>query len=139
MKESCNHTSVGMIVERGGKILLIERKVFPIVWAPPAGHVDEGESYEDAAVRELTEEVGLTATHSELVAEGRKENRCSRPDGTWHYWKIYKVEAEGEVKRSKEETTQAGWYNKNEIKNLPLPGLEPVWSDWLVELGIITK
>ena len=88
----CNHTSVGMLVEQEGKILLIERKIFPVKFALPAGHIDEGETYEQAAVRELKEEVGLDTLNLMLIAEGRKENPCSQKGGTWHYWKVYKVE-----------------------------------------------
>ena len=133
----CNHTSVGMIVERGGKLLLIERKIFPLTYAFPAGHVDKGEDYEQAAVRELKEEVGLDAESVELLAEGRVENPCSRPGGTWHYWKVYKIAAQGEIKPSEEETKQAGWYTKEEIHTLPPPGFEPVMYEWYKAHNII--
>lgn len=136
MKEPCNHSSVGMVVERNGKLLLIERRIFPLTYAFPAGHVDEGEEYQHAAIRELKEEVGLDTKKVELVAEGRVENPCSRPDGTWHYWKVYKIEAEGEVKRSEEETKQVGWFTKEEIRNLPPPGFEPIMYEWYIEKGI---
>jgi ADP-ribose pyrophosphatase YjhB (NUDIX family) len=133
----CNHTSVGMIVERDGKLLLIERKIFPLTYAFPAGHVDEGETYEHAAARELKEEVGLDTKHIELIAEGRVENPCSREGGTWHAWKVYRIDADGEIQRSEEETTQAGWYTKEEINHLPPPGFEPVMLQWYQEKGIL--
>ncbi|MGB9706462.1 MAG: NUDIX hydrolase [Microgenomates group bacterium] len=152
--KGCNHTSVGMLVWQGDRLLLIERKKFPFGFAPPAGHCD-GDDYESAAKRELEEEVGLKPTRLKLVFEGRRENPCRRPGGTWHYWKIYQVEAEGEVKRSLEETKQTGWYLKEEIKNLAertkryldgkiseedwqkSPGIEPVWYELFKQLGII--
>lgn len=137
MAEKCNHTSVGMIVERGGTLLLIERKQFPLTYAFPAGHVDEGEDYEHAAIRELKEEVGLEAKKLELIGEGRQENPCRRKGGTWHYWKVYRVTADGEVKRSEEETKQAGWFTKEEIRDLPPPGFEPIMYDWYIQLGVI--
>jgi len=40
--------------------------------------------------------------------EGRKENPCRREGGSWHYWKLYKENAIGEVVRSKDETKQDG-------------------------------
>jgi ADP-ribose pyrophosphatase YjhB (NUDIX family) len=118
MTKECDHTSVGMIVRKEDKTLLIERMKYPFGFAPPAGHVDGDSSFELAAKRELTEEVGLTAAKLKLVFEGRKDNVCRRPDGSWHYWKIYEVEVRGEVKRSEDETKRAGWYTRQEIEEL---------------------
>lgn len=118
MVKKCDHTSVGMLVWRDEKILLIERKRGVLGFAPPAGHVDGDSTSEEAVKRELKEEVGLDAKNIELVVEGRKENKCRREDGTWHYWKIYKVDADGEVLRNQDETKQAGWYNKEQISAL---------------------
>ncbi len=126
-----------MVVEKDGKLLLIERKIFPLTYAFSAGHVDEGETYEQAAVRELKEEVGLDTVSMELFAEGRVENPCSRPEGTWHYWKVYKMQTAGEVKPSEEEAKQALWLTREEIKNLPPPGFEPIMFEWYQEHGII--
>jgi ADP-ribose pyrophosphatase YjhB (NUDIX family) len=156
MAKICDHTSVGMLVWRNDKLLLIERKRPPFGFAPPAGHVDEdGDDFEAAAKRELEEEVGLITKDIELVIEGRKENHCRREDGNWHYWKIYKIDAEGDIKPSEDETKQAGFYDKIEIAVLidktkrylngeikqedweQNPGLEPVWYEWLKELEII--
>ncbi len=155
MSKICDHTSVGMLVEKEGKILFIERRNKPFGFAMPAGHVDGDVTYEIAAERELREEVGLIATKLELVAEGRKENPCKREGGTWHYWKVYKVSVEGELERSQEETKKVFWASRDEIKKLALrteeyragkiseeeweknPSLEPIRYDWFHELGII--
>jgi len=155
MSKICDHTSVGMIVWKEDKLLLIERKKFPFGFAIPAGHVDENKSYEEAAIRELKEEVGLDAGDLELAIEGRKENVCRREGGTWHFWKIYKINTTGELKPSSEETKRAGMYSKEEIQKLGertkkylnkeitdeewegSPGLEPVMYNWFQELNII--
>ncbi|HBC73089.1 MAG: NUDIX hydrolase [Candidatus Amesbacteria bacterium GW2011_GWB1_47_19] len=118
MTKRCDHTSAGMIVRQGDKVLLIERMKYPFGFAPPAGHVDGDENFEISARRELNEEVGLEATDLKLIFEGRKENRCRREDGTWHYWKIYEIKVTGEIKRSKDETKQVGWYSSQEIEKL---------------------
>ena len=78
MEKVCDHTSVGIMVWRGDKLLLIERAKFPKGFAVPAGHVDGDATYEDSAKRELKEEVGLDAMGLRLIAEGRKENPCRR-------------------------------------------------------------
>jgi ADP-ribose pyrophosphatase YjhB (NUDIX family) len=48
-----------VIVEIGGKIVLIDRKNPPYGWAIPGGFIDYGESAEEAAIREIKEETGL--------------------------------------------------------------------------------
>lgn len=155
MPKKCDHTSVGMFVWRNDKLLLIERARFPFGFAIPAGHVDGDETFEKAARRELSEEVGLIAKNLKLISESRKENPCRREDGTWHYWKLYQVTATGEINRSKDETKMAGWYTKDEIKKLAdktekynrkeisedewnkNPGLELIMYEWFKELKII--
>ena len=52
-----------VLVDRRGWVLLQERDEHPLIdperWGFVGGHVDEGESYEQAAYRELEEETGL--------------------------------------------------------------------------------
>lgn len=156
--EKCNNTSVGMIVKKNDQILLIEKKKYPFGFAPPAGHVDEGESYENAAKRELLEEVGMVSTEIKILIEGKKNNKCRRPGGSWHYWKIYEVQYDSDkVKIKKDEVKNANWYSLDEIEILiqktkryianeisekeweSSPGLEPVWYEWFKEIKIIKE
>lgn len=155
MAKICDHTSVGMLVWKDEKLLLIERMKFPPGFAVPAGHVDEDPTYEDAAKRELKEEVGLDAENMELVLEIKMQNPCRREGGTWHNWKIYQVKTLGDINRSKDETKQAGWHTKDQIKELARrtekylnkeisdeeftqkPGLEPVMYELFKEMKMI--
>ncbi len=52
------------LIEKDGKILLIKRGTPPQkgLWATPGGHVDPGETPEQAAQREANEEVGGVET-----------------------------------------------------------------------------
>lgn len=151
----CDHTTVGMFVWKGDRLLLIERGKPPYGFAVPAGHVDGDATFEDAAKRELKEEVGLNTSGLTLVAEGRKENKCRREGGNWHYFKFYEMTANGEVIRSPDETKQARWFSVDEMKKFAerteqylagkiseeewekSPGLEVVMYEWFKELKII--
>jgi len=64
--------NVGLAVfNQQGLVLLGKRIGAPdeYVWQMPQGGVDDGESPEDAALRELEEEIGVQATHVELLEE----------------------------------------------------------------------
>lgn len=155
MPKKCDNKSVGMLVWRDNKLLLVERMKPPFGFAPPAGHVEGNDLFEDTAKRELEEEAGLKTKNIKFLIEGRKDNNYCHRGETWHYWKIYKIEAEGEIKRSEDETKQADFYTKSDIANLAAktekyfrgdikenewrksPGLEIVWYEWLKELKII--
>ena len=58
--------TVDVIIEIGGKVVLIERKNPPPGWALPGGFVDEGETLAAAARREAKEETGLDVELVEL-------------------------------------------------------------------------
>ncbi len=60
--------AVAVIAFLKGEVLLVERRDVP-VWVLPGGGIDEGESAEQAALRELKEETGLTGTIHRKVAE----------------------------------------------------------------------
>lgn len=57
---------VGVVVERGGAVLLIRRGKPPFMglWSIPGGRLEPGERLADAALRELLEETG---TQAEIV------------------------------------------------------------------------
>lgn len=59
-------------------IVLIQRKNTPIGLALPGGFVDVGESVEDAAVREMKEEISLDVQIMELFGVYSNPNRDKR-------------------------------------------------------------
>lgn len=61
--------NVGIIVFNGSGQLLWARRVGQKSWQFPQGGVDDGESAEQALIRELKEEVGLSAEDVEIVAQ----------------------------------------------------------------------
>ena len=52
-----------VVIDRAGRVLLVQRARPPAMgtWTLPGGHVEPGESFESAVVREVREETGLEA------------------------------------------------------------------------------
>lgn len=65
------------IVSRGGHMLFVQRAVDPCkgMWSLPGGFVEVGESPEEAALRELTEETGLHGLHVRLLGTSAQTSR----------------------------------------------------------------
>lgn len=61
--------AVGTVCFRGADVLLIRRGTAPLAgdWSLPGGRIEFGERAEAAALRELTEETGVTARIAGLV------------------------------------------------------------------------
>lgn len=151
---ACDHTSVAVLVIRDGQYLLIERATEPYGFAPPAGHIDGDPSPDQAACRELREEVGLVATVQLRVAERRQNAR--RRGGLWHDWYVYRATGwSGDVRPDPGSAGQALWIDAAGLALMAArtreylagrvggiewrisPGLEPVWVDWFTDLRVI--
>lgn len=157
----CDHTSVGVVLEdKQGNVLLLKRAKFPVGMAPPAGHIDDHGSPEQAAVDEVREEVGLmilpTALNKTAIQKRRTNLPCRRIDGDHHDWWIYKAtDYSGDLRPSEDETKGAAWYSPGELQALAdrtrefkaggitiadyqaNPGFDEVWLGFMVELGYV--
>lgn len=69
---------IELIDKPGRPIVLIERMNEPFGWAIPGGFVDVGETVEDAARREMQEEVGLEVTITGLLGVYSRPDRDPR-------------------------------------------------------------
>lgn len=127
------HYVVGALIEHDGKYLLVDRMFRPLGFACVAGHIDEGETPEQALVREVKEESDCTVTSHKLLKEEELEwNICRH--GHAHYWYIFECTVTGKIKRNKEEEKSIAWYTPEEIKKLPL---EPAWEYFFKKIKII--
>ncbi|MEM7433939.1 MAG: (deoxy)nucleoside triphosphate pyrophosphohydrolase [Myxococcota bacterium] len=62
---------VAALVERDGRYLITQRRenaVLPLLWDFPGGRVEEGESDDDALVREVEERLGVQVTVGQLIS-----------------------------------------------------------------------
>ena len=129
------HYSVGAVIKRGEKYLLLDRLKVPLGWAGIAGHVDEGEEALDALLREVPEECGLQVVGTPvLLLATEAENTCSRGIPL-HAWQVFQVEIEeGEPRIEDGKAKGQGWFTAAEIQGLEL---EPIWEIWFTLLGVI--
>ena len=67
-----NLSAVFLIAIKGTKILAIENDRG---WEIPGGHIEEGETHEQALVRELHEEAGATVSNPRLIAVVESDNQ----------------------------------------------------------------
>jgi len=157
MPTTCCNTSVGVIItDIAGRLLLIERADGRGV-APVAGHaLDTHPSWADAARTEVAEEVGLTVTSlTDTGVGGWRPNQCGRDlpglRGVGHEWRIYRADVSGALTPDPRETRGAAWYTLGQVQTLAdatiqaaagkhedSRQLEPVWVEWLSDLGLIT-
>jgi mutator protein MutT len=86
--------AIAVKVEGGAlRILLVSAKKVPGHWIFPKGHIEPGETPEEAAVRELEEEAGIRGTL--LKHAGRLEFRFRDGDFGVDYYLIRADEVQG--------------------------------------------
>ena len=104
--------------EAGLEVLLIERKNEPFAgqWALPGGFLDEKESLEQAAARELQEETGLLV--SELV-QTKAYSDPNRDPRTRVISVGFMVEAPaGSIAVANDDAAKASWFSLEEMPAL---------------------
>lgn len=119
---------VGIFVFKDGKFLLLQRKGShgSDTWSLPGGHLEFGESFADAAARELLEETGLAVDNIQFGAV--LNNRFD--DIGKHYVSIWLTGNwnGGEERITEPDKCQAiGWFD---FETLPEPLFLP-WQQFL--------
>ncbi|MGE9271070.1 MAG: NUDIX domain-containing protein, partial [Verrucomicrobiales bacterium] len=102
-------------INRRGELLLQKRSrlkdVHPSVWdSSVAGHLDTGEEYRAAAIREMEEEMGIEGVEPEEVG------RLTPSEATgWEHIVLYMVRWEGKPKYPAAEVESVLWLSADEI------------------------
>jgi ADP-ribose pyrophosphatase YjhB (NUDIX family) len=118
MKKTKNNpvATADVIAFYGGKIVLIERQKKPFGLALPGGHVENGETPKEAAVREFTEETGLILRDVRFFIERKGCKRDMRYSMT--KTRVYTGVASGKM-RNEEGFTRVLLVGAEEAVKLP--------------------
>lgn len=121
------------VVVRAGHLLLVRRRVpeGTLSWQLPAGAVEQGETFAQAAVRETAEEAGLTVKAAEVLGErvhpatGRLLGyvACAVVSGTAHV-------------ASAEEVADVAWVTLDRLRDYVPLGFAPMVQDYLGRPGV---
>jgi len=94
----------GVVVADDGQVLLVHRPRYDD-WTLPKGKLDRGETFEEAALREVREETGLRCTLGREVATTEYRDSKDRPKVV-RYWLM---EVEGGDFRANDEVDEVRW------------------------------
>lgn len=113
----CHRAVHILVLNKHGHILLQKRSPWkdrhPGLWDSSAsGHVDAGEREEDAAVRELAEELGIESASVHAV--------CTFPPGEdngWEFVQVYTADYTGSVRFPPAEIEAVQWFRPNQVRD----------------------
>lgn len=98
---------VKILVENEGKLLMVRISYAHKLWSFPGGGVKKGESFKEAAKRELEEEVGIKVSDMIEMGEYRSDRNYMRNMVKCFYAKV----DSSFFKIDDFEISEAGWYS----------------------------
>ncbi len=120
MMKKCRPLAADGIVLDKGKILLVKRGKEPFkgMWAFPAGHVEFNETVEEAVMREVKEETGISVVPQLLVGVYSNPKRDPRQIVTIAY--ICFVKGRKRKPKGRDDAEEAKWFDVKEAMNMKL-------------------
>lgn len=121
--------AVTVVIERDGRVLLGKRAAWtrsPGKWSFPAGFVERGEVVEDAAIREVREEVGLA------IEVGPVLGVLSEP-GDPVVLLVYPAITAAGAPVAGDDLTELGWFAPDGLPDLAFDhdhDILRLWRDW---------
>ncbi len=137
-EKALRHRAVHMfLVNKHGAVLLQKRSMWkdrqPGKWdSSAAGHLDAGEDYDAAAVRELAEELGVSGCELTRVAEFD-----AAEDNGWEFVVLYEGRYSGKLRFPAAEVDAVQWFTPQQIERWLArrpqdfaPAFIPCWNAW---------
>jgi len=115
----------GAVVHRKGRVLLVKRRNPPNEgrWALPGGLVELGEGVQDAAIREVKEETGLTVKIEGLLDVQTDLHTDARSRIEYHYILVdYLARPVSGRLRLNSESSDSGWFVRGQLPRLAMSG-----------------
>lgn len=120
---------VAVYLVHEGKVLLVHHRKFDM-WLPVGGHIENGETTEEALLREVKEECGIRADIISGMHEVRQAKTREIPAP--RYAEVYKVDSSlrhlyfiyfgktktQRIKFSEREHKNYGWFSKEDLGNI---------------------
>jgi 8-oxo-dGTP diphosphatase len=118
MQDQPARTVGALFIGPDGKLLLglraPSKKVWPQHWDTIGGHVEDGESLEDALIREAREEVGVTPTRFRLIATVKERKPEIYGDALHHVYAVTAWQG-GDPANICDEHTELKWFSVSEM------------------------
>ena len=111
-----------VVVRRGDRFLLVQERKHGQPWCLPAGRVETGEGFVDAAIRETLEESGVPVRLRGLIRLDTSHKKAGLRLRAVFYGEPTVDTPPKSV--ADEHTLQAAWFSLDEIAGLPLRGAD---------------
>ncbi len=139
-----------MLANKDGKVFVGQRldNRASEAWQMPQGGIDEGEEPQDAAIRELFEETGVTADLVDIIAQSREEHFYDLPDellgklwkGKWRgqrqYWFLMRFKGEDgdiNIETPHPEFSEWQWVVPDRLPHLIVPFKRRLYENIVAE------
>ena len=122
-----HHPAACCLIERSGKVLLIQNTYGPGTWAYPGGRMKRGEAPEGAARREIREELGITLEEILYLGESRSLRRPG-PARSRTFCFYFTAPASLEINPNKSEIKNWGWFSPEDFPEDRSPVVSRAWE-----------